>query len=92
MGDTLDATMTLFDVSLADLMRGGEAGSLGGTPAPALLAQLSTVERHWREFQTLLAAALGGAELRRDELRRAVDLCEILLRESNAAVLLYAAG
>ncbi|MEL7090221.1 MAG: type IV pili methyl-accepting chemotaxis transducer N-terminal domain-containing protein [Pseudomonadota bacterium] len=94
IGDTdvrgeLSAAITLFDTSLNDLMNGNLSEGIAAPPSPAVAQQLARVAELWQPFRRQLEDMSSGTRAGPDDLLAIAASGDVVLRESNQAVLRY---
>ena len=88
---SLESTMTLFEASHQDIVRG--VGSVADMPQltdVCTLAKMSAVTAEWNKMQPYISEIVDNEVATRDGLRKIMEYSPIVLVTMNQAVGLYA--
>lgn len=87
--EKLTATSGLFAKTLKGLRDGDADLELPATDSEVILAQLTTVDKLWQDFQVTIQEIIAGKDVTKDQLARIASLNVPLLQEMNKCVKLY---
>jgi hypothetical protein len=85
----LAATTELFETSLQDLLFGNAALGIMTPPTEEIMVQYDMVFQLWSEVAPIYKRAAEGGNVTVDDLKVVAGLVDTILKEANAAVLMY---